>query len=303
MQDHLNIAVIAALCQIAAKVTEDEYGSWRIFCADGFALTATLENDWLRLRASFANDRIHGNAIPRCAWEVLLRNGLLPGGAKLVTAADRATVHAAVEFPLDREAISAVPIAGDAAPDALKAQLCQSIVDLRQAARRHSNSNDRAACRNSAHKTVDLPELCTAAGWPFNRRKDSRITVQLETSREFAQAIITGDDGVRATVELYRASKPLSASSHQAIAVLLLQLGGLSRAVRPAVCTDSGLHVPVLQASLGPNPSPWELDRILAALSVAAGMCQREIALLADEQISNRYLSMRGWSAGGQIPV
>jgi hypothetical protein len=84
---------------------------------------------------------------------------------------------------------------------------------------------------------------------------------------------------------------------------MLLQLGGLARAVRPAAQTELGHDVLVLQAYLGRNPSPWEFHRIVSALSVAAGMCQREVALLSDERISNRYLSVRGRSATAAKPA
>ncbi|MGA2439506.1 MAG: hypothetical protein ABSH08_00985 [Tepidisphaeraceae bacterium] len=296
MQEQLRDAVAAALGAIAAEATEDRFGFWRVRCADGFQLTAILDDDWLQLRAPFAQDHLHGQAIPRCAWEVLLRNSLLPGAAKLVKAADRPAICATVELPLDIEAT------GDASDNALQAQLSLSIDDLRQATRRHPIRDHRAAPRSGASEVPDLPALCTAAGWPFNRRSEGRIAVQLEASDCYAQAILAWDDGLRASVNLHRAEQSFSPSARQAIALMLLQLGGTVRAVRPAVDSESGHEIPVLQAYLSPNPSPRQLDQILGALSVAAGLCQREVVLLSDEQVSLRYLSVRGCSATGDVP-
>jgi hypothetical protein len=207
-----------------------------------------------------------------------------------------------LELPLDLEATPAAPIEGDASDNALQAQLSLSIDDLRQATRRHPIRDHRTARRNGLPEPPDLPALCTAAGWPFNRRNEGRITVQLEASDCYAQAILAWDDGLRATVSLHHAEQSFSASARQAIALMLLQLGGTIRAVRPAVDSESGHEIPVLQAYLSPNPSPRQLDQILGALSVAVGLCQREVVLLSNEQMSLSYLSNRGWSATGGVP-
>jgi len=302
-QDRLHGAVAAALGEIAPGLTEARLGCWRVDCGENLRLTATLDDEWFQLRAPFAAAHLHGEAVPRCAWEALLRNGLLPGGAKLVTDPDHSVIHAALELPLDLDATPPAEIAGDALGNTLTAKINRAVDDLKQAARPHLNCNNRAARCHSTAEAAELPALCAAAGWPSAPRNEGRIAVQLEVPHGYAQAIVAWDDGLRATVDLYRTEHSLSPSSRQAIAVMLLQLGGTARAVRPAVHSESGRDLLVLQAYLGPHPSARELDRILSGLSVAAGMCQREIGLLSDEKISSRYLSARGWSAIGGVPA
>jgi hypothetical protein len=303
IQDKLRDAVTAAIGEITGEVTEDRHGCWRVRCADGFQLNVTLDHEWLGLRAPFAQDHIHGQAVTRCAWEVLLRNSLLPGAAKLVTTPNRAVIYAALEFPLDLESTPPAPVAGDASDNTLRSRLSVAIDDLKHATLPHLNCKHRVACPGNKSEFLDLPALCTAAGWPFNRRNECRVTVQLETTHCYAQAVLDCDDGLRATVNLHRSEQSLFASSRQAIAVMLLQVGGLCRAVRPAAQTESGHDALVLQAYLSRNPSPREFHRIVSALSVAAGMCQLEVALLSDERISNRYLSVRGRSATAAKPA
>ncbi|MGD0388427.1 MAG: hypothetical protein ABSC42_05670 [Tepidisphaeraceae bacterium] len=302
-QEQLRRAVAEALGKIAAEVIDVSFGCWRVRCEDHFSLTAALDGEWLQLRAPFAQEHIHGQAVPRCAWEVLLRNSVLPGAAKLVTAPDGAVIRAALEMPLDVEATPAAPIAGGAPDEAMKAQLGMAIDDLKQATHRHPVRNHGASRWSDGSEAPDLPALCTAAGWAFNRRNEGRITVQLEAGDCYAQAILGWDDGLRATVNLHRAEPPISASSRQGIALMLLQVGGTVRAARPAVLAESGAEIPVLQAYLSPSASARQLDHVLAALSVAAGMCQREVMLLSNEQMSRRYLSARGWSATGGVPA
>ncbi len=129
MQEQLRGAVAAALGETAVEAAEDGFGCWRVRFADGFQVTATLDNEWLQLRAPFAQDHIHGAAIPRCAWEVLLRNSLLPGAAKLVTVPDRALIQATLEMPLDLEATPGAPMAGDPSDKARKRNLaCPSTI-------------------------------------------------------------------------------------------------------------------------------------------------------------------------------
>lgn len=297
MQNRMRGAVAAALGEIFDEVNEDHLG-WRGRCADGFGLSAVLEDEWLRLRAPFAQDRIHGQAVGRCAWEVLLRNGILPGAAKLAIGPDRAVVYATLEMVLDRKAAARM---GGGVDDRLTAQLGAAVDDLRRATRRHPNGEDAAARRRDVPAAVDLAALCGAAGWAFNRRNERRVTVQLETAHGYAQAILDWGGELRATVQLCRAEHGLRAASRQAIGVMLLQLGGLVRAVRPAALTGSGCDVVVLQACLGADPSARELGCALEVLSVGAGMCQCEVGLLADEALSNRYLSVCGWSASREV--
>jgi hypothetical protein len=127
--------------------------------------------------------------------------------------------------------------------------------------------------------------------------------VQLESECTVAHALLSNEDSLRADVILHRAQQPLPQLSQQAIAVMLLQLGGYVRAVRPAVQTESGGETLVLQAHLRPKACAKELNSILSTLSVAVAMCQREVALLSDEQMSSRYMSARGWSVKAQVPA
>jgi len=295
-QDALYRAVTAALGAIPAKSTPESFGCWRVRCADRFAFTARLEDGWLGLRASVAHDHIHGRAVQRCAWEVLLRNGTLDGAAKLVTAPDRPLVHAATELPLDA---GSVPAEGGL----LVAQVSRAIDDLKNATRLHAHGQRAAAKRDAAGDVPDLPALCAAAGWASNPRDEGRITVQLEMAQGYAQALLAWDDGLLATVNLHSAGRPLPASCRDAVAIMLLRLGGLVRAVRPAACAEADHDRLVLQGHLGWNPTAGALDRLLGALSVAAGMCQREVAVLCEEDVSNRYLSAGyGCSAAAGVP-
>lgn len=301
-QDRLRAAVAAALHEIAVECIENCYGCWRVRLGGDFELNAALDNEWLQLCAPFARGRIHGGAIPRCAWEVLLRNSQLPGAAKLVTAPDCEVVHAALEIFLDIEAMPTPPT-NDASVNPLKSQLAISIDHLKEATRRHPNRDQLADCRGTISRAADLPALCIDAGWTSTSRDGGRVVVQLETAHGFAQATLTWNDDLKVVVKLHRGERSLPALSRQAIAVMLLRLGGSVRVIRPAVFTESDHHSFMLQANMGPNPTARALDHVLAALSVAAGMCQSELALLSDEQISSLYLSARGWSASSQVPV
>jgi hypothetical protein len=294
--DPLQGALTAAFDGIGAKYTQEPSGCWRVRCADRFALTARLEDGWLVLRSSVAHDHIHGQAVQRCAWELLLRNGELSGAAKLVRATDRVLVHAATELPLDAD--------GEASGNGLAAQVCRAIDDLKDATRTHPRGRHSAATRQgAAGEAADLPALCAASGWAFNPRGEGVVAVQLETAHGYAQALLEWDDGLLATVDLHRTERSLPASSRDGVAIMLLQLGGLVRAVRPAAFAEAGRDVLVLQAYLGTGATAGQLDRVLAALSVAAGMCHREAALLCEEEVCNRYLlAGHGCSAAGPVP-
>jgi hypothetical protein len=295
--NRLHAAVVAALGELAAEVTEDQFGRWRIRCDDGFQLTATLEDEWVALRTSFAKAHIHGEAILRCAYDIVSRNSELPGAAKLVMSPDHAVVYAATEIPLERTTLTAAS-ARDESETPMAGKLRRAIDDLARSARSHLKSKDPGANHSAAAESPDLMALCAAAGWSANPRSEHRVSVQLEVPHGYAQAILAWDQGLHAAVSLARIEESLSASSRQAVAVMLLQLGGAVRGVRPAIDRESGQDVLTLQSYLPPQPCAREVDYILSGLSVAAGMCRHEIAFLFDESISKRYLSARMFRDG-----
>jgi len=261
-------------------------------------ITAALDLPrWLTLSMPFARDMIHGQAIRRCAWELIERNGALIGPAKIALTHNNAarcdrpwSVEKVIEIPLD-------------SIDGLAARVSGAIVDL-ILADTPATSNSSAAGANLAN----LEELCIAADVPGRRRGDGSVAITLDLFGNSnisggglsASAILAHDftGEVLAAIDLLAVETYDNEDCRQAAGLFLLQLAGLVRLVRPALCVINDRPTLQLQSYLDVAPTPADLNRALEALCVAAQRSAREIAvLLHDESIAGRWLALRGWSA------
>jgi hypothetical protein len=261
--------------------------------AAGVAATLDLPH-WLTLSMPFAGDTIHGEAIGRCAWELVERNSALVGAAKIglihhPSRADRQwSVEKILELPLDSS-------------DQLGDRIARAIDDL------VADSPPTFAASEETGAKPDLDELCTAAGSPGRRRGDGSVAIALELPGGLvanAQLARRGCGEVLASIDLIVVEIDVTEECRQAAGLFLLQLAGLVRLVRPALRVINDRPTLQLQSPLGLAPTSAELNHALEALSVACRMSQREIAvLLHDESIAGRWLSLRGWSAEAALPA
>ena len=279
----------------------ERHGRWTLAAgpAGGAAINVMLSEDgWLQLGAPVAGGRIHGDAVQRCAWELLEMNGHFNGAAKLVLPPGESVVAGVRDLWLEELAVEEEMESSEVT---LAALIGKAVVDLQEAlgrfhGHRGLRQTDADANSSSPGFECDLEELCHLAGWPCNRRSEGKLSVHLEIPGAYALAILSVDGGVRALVELPIGTN-LSSISRQAIGQLLLALGGQVRGVRSALRAKHQSVSAVLEAQLDGRPSAAALNHLLAALSVAARMSIRELPLLASHELAEKYLSIRGWSS------
>ncbi len=296
LTDHtLDESIALALRKCGGKkVSRVRAGQWVVENRGGLKrrITVSLCDDlWLQFTSDVAQGRIHGEALPRCAWDLVKINATLDGSAKIALAPGRSGVTLIRELRLDQE-----ESADETIDSSLAIPVREALHDIDEASDKiRGDGNPAAPVDQFVPDQIDLCELSQLAGWPCNRRAEGRVAVQLDIPGSYAQAILRPGPRIHAVVDL-TSSESLSPRSRQAIGMLLLQVAGHVRWVRGAVHAGAAGETPVLEGKTGSRPSTAELNQLLAALSVAARMTFRELPALASEDVAEKYLSIRGCS-------
>jgi hypothetical protein len=260
-------------------------------------VTAKVSGKWVELCAPVARGRIHGLAVPRCAWDLAGVNGALSGAAKIGIRGSGGCAEIFREIWIDSDGMEEGP-AG---------YVREAVADVEEAQRRVRGGGEIVECAEETGNVGDnLAEMIREAGWACNQRAEGRVAVQLEVAGIFVQAMVTGAKRITAVVEVglgdsaggdtARPSSPksggtgfMSGASREAIGVVLLCVSGRVRWVRGGIREGKV----VLEGSAGLA----EVGHLLSALSVAAQMSMREVGALGDEETAKRFLAMRGWSS------
>ena len=174
-------------------------------------------------------------------------------------------------------------------------------IEATAAAAAAADRDDSEPPSGAAHELPSPLELAHAAGWEANPREADRAAVTLDVPGAFHQAELrrlpAGDLLLDVPVVAISGEKSLAI---QAVAVLL-QTTACSLRLPRAIARDS---VSAGEAALQfgwqvllPGETDSELlHQTLAALSVAMRLTAAEASALQSEELSRRYLAVRGWS-------
>lgn len=286
--------LVRAFVEAGLSIAEQGERSWTLRPAGSrLTMTAFLDGDWLRFQAPLAGGRIHGLALPACAWELLERAADLCF-AKIATPKNADQAQLAAEVPLDAD----LPLARAIAQIAAAFVGASAAIRGSQRTADPARANDAADVEATAVITgADLAQVCSAAQWAFNQRPDGRLAVPLESRAGFHEAIVEHTvRGVRARLDVPLEGE-LTEASRQAIGSVLLVVAGLHRMVRTAVDTVGDPPAAVLEVALGDAPTPELVAHALAALSLACDRCAREVKALTDDSLAKQYLAARGRSS------
>ena len=244
---------------------------WAVVLRNGHAVdaTASLQNNWLRLRTCPLDE-------PTGPYDLLLHNGALSGGVKVGVPPGESSGRLLAETHL----------AGTEDDVADVRSICDGL------ARVHGLlAGERPAPANPLEPSPDgqtLAEQSTRAGWAPRARSNGEVVVPLETPRPRQAELRSDGDHLIARVNLLPDLKDLPDVSRDAACLLVLTVAGCVALVRPVVRSGQlGLECPL------PRVGHEELDRTFSALSVGCGLCVREITVLTQEPLAERYLALR----------
>ena len=297
--DETLAAVLPALA--AGEIRPVRFGCWamRAIEAAGLAVEVSVSGPWLQVAAQLADGHVHDAVVPRVAWELGVTNGALPGTAKFVLRPGRKSVEAVWEVYIDSVA-GADPI-GQAT--LVRELIRRGIGDLAEALNRLRGAGVPATRQADVAVPVDFVELCAGANWTCHPRADGRVAAPLDVPGIFLQAMLETAPAPRAFVDL-PVGRALPGPVRAAVGVLLLEVGGLVRWVRPTVRSQGEQTIISYEVPLGASVSGTALVHALGALSLACRVAYREAAALGgSEELANRYLAIRGLSAGSSERV
>lgn len=245
---------------------------------------AWLDEHWLRLSVFVRSARLADGADAAGMEDLLRRNALLPGTAKIALGTHAHTISVLVDLPFESEAVG--PLLEQQIATAV-AHLHEVVRRLRTAAPRNTDELPAAIPSATAKALGPLAEVCREASWPAAQRAEW-LVVDLEVPGGLCQARLTrrASGAVRASVE-FVAPGGLPICRH-ASAALLLAAGDVVRLARPVLGDAYGWEV-----NLGNEPGPGDLDRALASLAVACGATAEELEALQEEQIARAFLATR----------
>ena len=275
------MAIAMALGKCADAVDLSAPGRWAFTLSNGtdLAARARVDDGWLLLTAALGD----GSVSPARSWELLRRNAVLDGGARVAVRAGRPGLHACAELPLDDEVD-------------LPRRVLEACGGLKAANERlvcaPDGTGDAMTSVASEGASADLPCLCRESGWSFVEREGGRLGVDLDVPGAFQQAIVEPRGrGVAVTVPVLEAAGPSPSVCEQALGLLLLRVCGIVRMARAAADLGDGVPQARFEVVFGSRPCAAELTHAFAALSVACRIAGREAAVLwTDEKIAGAYL-------------
>jgi hypothetical protein len=250
----------------------------------GIPASASIENGWLALCLPLKD------ADP---WDLLKRNGDLPGLCKFARNIDRPFPQLRADLPLD---------CGEN-PGTLPRRILETLEGFRFALkeRRHPAATRDAEAAAAAgsdspapEDSTDLAGILKQTGWPFVKRSDLKYAVDLEVRDTFVQATVESRSGlgIVACTEAAR-FESLPAIQRSALGIYLLAACGALRMARVSAAEAEGSVSVSFEVRLI-DPEPAELSHALAALSVAAGLCSREAQCFENQETAEIYLLTNG---------
>lgn len=271
--------ILESLRSVAGFVEPSGNHRWKFALANGRRIPASarVTDGWLLFDAP-----LQGIDEGRDLWRLLALNARLGGSAKFALVGGLMRLRA--EIALDDEIDAAT-------------RLTQTCASLKEALSLIEGLRDDGPSRLSTISTnrAGLPSLCSQAGWAFTERDGGRIAVNLEARSGFHQALIEPSrGGVHISTEIMRAQN-LSQLSRQSLGALLLKASGELRMARAAVEEEEGQSSVRFETRFDSTPGSIEIDRALAALSLACALCAREVKSLQNDFLARRYLAAGGF--------
>ncbi|MBN1421527.1 MAG: hypothetical protein JXP34_22330 [Planctomycetes bacterium] len=278
--------IAAALSAFVRDVVRQGPGCWAFFLGRSRRRpgSARLAGPWLILQTAPPPR----GADPAAIVRTIERGSLLRGGARIVLAADGGIIlRADVAVEPD------VPVR-DRIEGACRG-LRQALVILGGRPPASRSIPEASGSAPGGDPLAAVAAACDAGGWPHRRRSGGEVVVDLDVPGVFHQAVVEmGPNGAPlASVVLAPAEALGSPVRRVATATLLAAAAGQVPLVRPAVAAER----PALAVGFAADPKPSEIVHALASLSIACGLCGREVASLIDEDLAERFLRIRGWSS------
>jgi hypothetical protein len=249
---------------------------------------AWVEGQWLRFRIALDGggpEIMDANRLQ----QMLQANADLEGGVKFGLASGPGQGLLAAEVLLSDD------------PADLDGRVRRVCAGLRQgAALYYSNFSLAAPSSHSppAPGDIDLPGLCSAAGWRPVERPGGQAAVALDVPGVFLQALIAPrkQGGLAVQVALENA-EGVPSVCRRALHVLLLSACRTVRMARALAGNRDEEADYRWEVVLDDAPGASALGHALAALSVACRLSAREVTAFYDETIARNYLAVRGWSS------
>lgn len=271
-----------ALRTIGKRVRNTRPGCWTFRSTDHGSrrVRATIQQEWLCLEAALPRRR--KSVLPEELTFWLQRNSSLQGGARFALQEDLRQVTLLAEISLEEDS------------EHLPQRLAAACHGFGQALSDSTESSLREE-GNDADTSSPLGDLCREAGWAFNERSGGRVAVPLRGDDRFEQAVleINESGAVQAYVELGSATSA-SVPARIATSVLLLRAARWLRLARPIARSEDGTTVFAWQGVIHPPLAAGDLSNMLAALSVACQVSNREVRSLQEESIARSFLELQG---------
>jgi hypothetical protein len=266
---------------------------WRLALSNGRALAVTAVRDegFLTLDGE-TGIRLSGREpIPPAEWW-----DELPGSVKFAVRRGPRALRIRAEFPLPEDSGRAEERIGGHL-DGMKRALHR----LHEGSSREA-AGGRAACPEDATAGQagappgpgGLADLLKEAGWPCRERAEGALAADLEAGDRFLQAeAARRGDGVRFHVTLFR-GEATSDETRRALCAYLLEANAALRYARAFLQREGETEAAGFEVCVEGEPEAGEAGHALAALSVAARQCAREMEVLKDGAVAGAYRLARG---------
>jgi len=254
----------------------------------------SMTDHWISVCATSSAANDSGTSLDgKALWSLLEMNGQLEG-----------PVRFAINSSLHESLRADIPAESPTATEEL-IEVCKAF----KGAHGHY-----ARCSSDEGRGRDNPEedsarIMQVADWNAgleNTRwalvsKQDRIYADLDVPGLVqAELIRRNDDRVGAVVPLASSRGELPAICRQAIATFLLMVSGISRGVRPFVRQESDRTHLYVDYEFKLQDAACGVDRALSSLSVAVGLCGREVRALMQEEVCKAYMSALSSAVPGE---
>ncbi|MFW6164334.1 MAG: hypothetical protein ACODAJ_16315 [Planctomycetota bacterium] len=287
--------VRAALAEAGCEAPQTRDGHWRLAEGNGpgRATTATVVGGWLRLDGSLGDGPLPPRRGLERLWYLVEANARLPGSVRFALTPSRC-MRVRAEVPLDdgvdlglraSEALEGIRVATDLWRD-------------QQALGPGGEQAGQPSAPSGADGALvgQVKSLCKEVGWETTERASGTLAVALEVSGEpYRGRIETSGGRVAVRADLAQAGD-LARLCRDAWAVLLLTACGVVRLARGSGGSRDGRWAAWVEVAWPGLPSAAELGHGLAACSVACELLGREVTVLKEEEMAERFLRVRGWS-------
>lgn len=222
------------------------------------------------------------------AWSALRSNARFRGAVRVALAIGADEPHLRGEIMVDGDDPLETRVA------ALRSDAQAALHALHDRIDADSSPSDPAGVADSTGGERRLVQLCVEAGWPFTERADGSVEVPIECgpSLYHARLRLQDDGALCAVTDLVEAST-LTSTGRAAAALLLLNASALVRSVKGVLVRHDGVEHAGLAAACERPRSGADVDRALAAITVACGLAGREAQALRHDALAREYLAWR----------